>query len=93
MNRTPVAVTSGSATANASGRVSGSSLNATTTSRGTAFTIRGQEGRNEILPPNITEFVIDPERKRELRLGAVTVAVVEYDETSLRYTLAWDAKE
>lgn len=85
MNRTPVSVTSGQATAN--------SFGGTTTARGTAYTIRGQEGRNEMLPPNTTEFAVDPEKKRDLRFGGVSVKIVEFDETSMRYSLASDAKE
>ena len=85
MNRTPVSVTSGQATANTIGD--------RTTARGSAYTIRGQEGRNEMLPPNTTEFAVDPEKKRELRFGTVTVNVVEFDDTSLRYSLLSETKE
>jgi hypothetical protein len=85
MNRTPASVTSGQATANTFG--------GTTTARGTAFTIRGQEGRNEMLPPNTTEFALDPEKKRELRFGGVTVKLIEFDETALRYSLTGEGKE
>ena len=85
MNRTPVSVTSGQATANTIGGM--------TTARGTAYTIRGQEGRNEMLPPNTTEFAVGPEKKREIRFGSVTVKVLEFDDTSLRYSLASESKE
>jgi hypothetical protein len=85
MNRTPVSVTSGQATAK--------SFGGTTTALGTAYTIRGQEGRNEMLPPNTTEFAVDPERKRDLRFVGISVKIVEFDETSMRYSLASDAKE
>jgi hypothetical protein len=85
MNRTPVSVTSGQATAK--------SFGGTTTARGTAYTIRGQESRNEMLPPNTTEFAVDPERKRDLRFVGVSIKIVEFDETSMRYSLASDAKE
>lgn len=55
---------------------------------GNALTIRGQEGRNEMLPPNTTEFAVDPERKKELRIGSVIITIAEFDETSIRYTLS-----
>jgi hypothetical protein len=85
MNRTPASVTSGQATANTIGD--------RTTARGTAYTIRGQEGRNEMLPPNTTEFALDPAKKRDVRFGSVIVKMIEFDETSLRYTLSTDSKD
>ena len=85
MNRTPMNYSSGSATANTTG--------STTSVRGNSYTIRGQEGRNETLPPNTTEFAIDPEKKRELRIGSVTIKILDFDETSLRYSLSSEAKE
>jgi hypothetical protein len=84
MNRTPASVTSGHATATFGG---------TTIARGTAYTIRGQEGRNEMLPPNTTEFAVDPDKKRDLRFGSVTVKMIEFDETALRYSLSAEGKE
>lgn len=85
MNRTPMTYSSGTATASSSG--------SNTTVRGNAYTIRGQEGRNEMLPPNTTEFAVDPEKKRELRIGSVGIKIIEFDETSLRYSLSRDTKE
>ena len=85
MNRTPMSYSSGTATANTYGSV--------TTARGSAWAIRGQAGRNEILPPNTTEFAIDPEKKRQLRIGSVVVTVLDFDETSLRYSLSIDDKQ
>ena len=85
MNRTPTSVTTGSANA--------TSFGGATTAHGAGYTIRGQEGRNEMLPPNTTEFAVDPNRKREIRFGSVTVKVIEFDETSLRYSLTSETKE
>lgn len=53
----------------------------------TAISVVGQEGRNEILPPNTTEFAIDPEKKNELRFGSVILTVLDADDTSIRYRL------
>lgn len=85
MNRNQVSMTSGQAMAN--------SFGGTTTARGTAYTVRGQEGHNEMLPPNTTEFAVDPATKRELHFGAVTVKVIDFDDTSLRYSLLSENKE
>jgi len=85
MNRTPVSFATGSATATTYGN--------TTTARGSAFSIRGQEGRNEVLPPNATEFAIDPAKRRELRIGSVMVNVIEFDETALRYSLSLEPRD
>lgn len=86
MNRTPMAYSSGTATANSHGGA--------TTVRGNAFTIRGQEGRNEMLPPNTTEFTVDAEKRRELQIGSVGIKIIEFDEVSLRYSLSSsDVKE
>jgi hypothetical protein len=46
-----------------------------------------------MLPPNTTEFAVDPEKKRELRFGSVTMKVIEFDETALRYSLSGEGKE
>jgi hypothetical protein len=80
-----MSMTSGQGTAN--------SFGGTTTARGSAYTIRGQEGRNEMLPPNTTEFAVDPDKKRDLRFGGVSVKILEFDETSLRYSLTAGDKE
>lgn len=85
MNRTPMAYSYGTATANTYG--------GTTTARGNAYVIRGQEGRNEMLPPNTTEFTVDPEKRRELRIGSVGIKIIEFDDLSLRYSLSSDTKE
>ena len=61
MNRTPITYSSGTAAARTYGGVA--------RANGTAISIRGQEGRNEMLPPNTTEFAIGPQRKTELRIG------------------------
>jgi hypothetical protein len=53
----------------------------------TAISMVGQEGRNEMLLPNTTEFAIDPEKKKELRFGSVILTVLDADDTSIRYRL------
>ena len=80
MNRTPFSYSTGTATAHRYGD--------STMVRGNALTIRGQEGRNEMLPPNTTEFAIDASKKKELRLGSVMVTIIGFDETSLNYSLS-----
>lgn len=62
------------------------------TGRGTAIAVIGQEGRNELLPANTTEFAIDAQKKRDLRLGSVTVMILEADETSIKYSLSFESK-
>lgn len=87
MNRNPVGVTSGSAS---------TSLNpggTSSTTRGTAVTIAGQAGRNEMLPPNATEFSVDIQKKRDLRFGSITVNIIDADETSMKYSLQASPKQ
>lgn len=86
MNRGRVGVTS------ATGSATYSPGTNTATGRGTAITVIGQEGRNELLPANTTEFAIDPQKKKELRLGSVTVMILDADETSIKYSLLFDSK-
>ena len=46
-----------------------------------------------MLPPNVTEFAIDPdERNKELRLGSVTVKILATEETSIKYSLSFESK-
>ena len=40
------------------------------------------------LPPNTTEFAIDPARTREFMVAGIKVQIVSAEETSLRYQLA-----
>jgi len=42
----------------------------------------------EELPPNTTEFVIDPAKTREFMVAGIKVQIVSAGETSLRYQLA-----
>lgn len=86
MNRARVGVTS------VTGSATYSPGTNTATVDGTAITVVGQEGRNEMLPPNTTEFALDPQKKKELRLGLVTVTILDADETSIRYTLSFEPK-
>ena len=81
MNRLRIGITTGSAVTTVP---SGGSSAYT---RGSAITIVGQEGRNEALPPNTTEFAVDLEKKREFKFGSVSVAITEADETSIKYVL------
>lgn len=84
MNRSQLSVTTGQVNAN--------SFAGATRARGTAYTIRGQDGHNEMLPPNTTEFAIDPTVKREFRFGTVAIKVADFDETSLKYTLTSESR-
>jgi len=52
----------------------------------------GQEGRNEMLPPNTTEFALDPLKRKELRVGSVTVTILDADDTSIKYSLSFEPK-
>jgi hypothetical protein len=81
MNRTPVAVTSSTAQA---------STNAgSVVVHGSSTTVYGQAGRTESLPPDTTEFAVDPTLKSEFRIADVGVLVIVYDELTLRYRLSW----
>lgn len=86
MNRARLGVTSatGSATYNPSTN--------TASGLGSAIAVIGQEGRNELLPANTNEFAIDPQKKRELRLGSITVMIFDADETSIKYSLSFESK-
>src|SRR6185436_8175231 len=86
MNRTPMGYTTNSGSARYN------SATGTVNSQGTAFTVVGQQGRNEMLPPNTTEFAIDPEAKKTIRFGSVTLTILDADETSMRYSLASETK-
>lgn len=44
-------------------------------------------GKTEMLPPNTTEFVIDPGKTKELNIVGVRVEILGFDEQSLRYRL------
>ncbi len=44
-------------------------------------------GKTEILPPNTSEFVIDPSKTKELNISGVRVEILGFDEQSLRYRL------
>lgn len=95
MTRTPVAVTTGQATSHTTGRATADSFGGTTTARGSAttnttgsaMTIRGPEGKTEVLPPNTTEFAIDPEKRKEMRFGGVRVKLIEFDDLGIKYEL------
>lgn len=45
-------------------------------------------GKTEMLPPNTTEFLIDPTKVRNLNIAGVRVEVLGFDEQSLRYRLS-----
>jgi len=54
---------------------------------GTAFYQPPPQGRTEILPPNTTEFIIDPSKTKELNIAGVRVEIRGFDAQSLRYSL------
>ncbi|MDE3166380.1 MAG: hypothetical protein KGN36_11290 [Acidobacteriota bacterium] len=83
MNRTPTEVTTGRA------QVSTLGNSATGTQQST--TVRAEAGKTVVLPPDTTPFTIDPAKKREFKIGDVTVQIFEVDELSLKYRLLWTA--
>lgn len=71
-----------------------STINTTTTpsaygsqTHGTIIHQPAPRGKTEILPPNTTEFVIDPAKTKELSIAGVRVEIRGFDEQSLRYRL------
>lgn len=54
---------------------------------GTVTTYDAPRGSTERLPPNTTEFAIDPKKTKELTIGGVKVLVISATETSLAYQL------
>ena len=55
---------------------------------GTITTVSGPQGSTEMLPPNTTEFFVDPSKKKEITIAGVRVLILDYDDHSLRYMLA-----
>ena len=81
MNQTPRETTTSRAQVSALGN------SATGTQQST--TVRSEGGKTEVLPPDTTPFTIDLAKKKEFKLGDVTVQISEADELSLKYRLLW----
>jgi hypothetical protein len=81
MNRTPREITTTRA------QVSALGISASGTQQST--TIRTEAGKTEALPPDTTPFTIDPAKKKEFKIGDVTVQISQADELSLKYRLLW----
>lgn len=45
------------------------------------------KGSTELLPPNTTQFLIDPNKERELSIAGVKVRFLDYTRQTLRYSL------
>ncbi len=90
---TGTANTTGSAVASPSGGHVNVTGNSTTTYSGTTVTTRAPQGRTEALPPNTTEFQIDPATRKEMKLGSVRVRILGFDDLGLQYELETVAKE
>jgi|SRR3989344_1999594 len=86
MNRTQIGVVTGTGSATLDPGTN------TVSGVGTAISVKGQEGRNEMLPPNTTEFAIDPTKKSEVKFGSVVVKILGADETSIKYSLSAETK-
>jgi hypothetical protein len=54
---------------------------------GTVTTYDAPRGSTERLPPNTTEFTLDPRKTKEFTIGGVKVLVINASETSLAYRL------
>ena len=54
---------------------------------GTVTTYDAPRGSTERLPPNTTEFALDPKRTKEFTIGGIKVVVMSATETSLAYQL------
>jgi Tfp pilus assembly protein PilV len=55
---------------------------------GTVTTYDAPRGSTERLPPNTTEFALDPKKTKEFTIGGIKVQVISATETSLAYQLA-----
>lgn len=54
---------------------------------GTVTTYDAPRGSTERLPPNTTEFALDPNKTREFTIAGIKVRVISISETSLVYQL------
>ena len=54
---------------------------------GTVTTYEAPRGSTERLPPNTTEFALDPKKTKEFTIGGIKVLVINASETSLAYQL------
>lgn len=89
MNRDQAEVTRSTANVTATGTSTG--VISQSTARGTvqSTTVRSQVGTNEMLPPDTTRFTVDPAKRKEFKIGDVTVQLGSADEVSLKYRLLW----
>jgi hypothetical protein len=84
MTRTPIVVTQ----TTASGQVN--PVDGSVSVQGRAVSTVGPTGETVALPPNTTEFAVDPATTGELRFGAVAVRIIAAEPTALRYSLTFD---
>ena len=54
---------------------------------GTVTTYETPRGSTERLPPNTTEFALDPKKTKEFNIGSIKVLLLNASETSLAYQL------
>jgi hypothetical protein len=54
---------------------------------GTVTTYDAPRGSTERLPPNTTEFALDPKKTKEFTIGGIKVLVISASETALAYQL------
>ncbi len=54
---------------------------------GTVSTYSAPRGITDTLPPNTTQFFVDPAKTKEFTVGAVKIQILSADETSLSYRL------
>ncbi|MBI2801529.1 MAG: peptidase [Gammaproteobacteria bacterium] len=54
---------------------------------GTVTSYSAPSGSTERLPPNMTEFAVDPNKSKEFSVAGVTVRIINATETSLSYQL------
>lgn len=54
---------------------------------GVVTTYEAPRGSTERLPPNTTEFALDPKKTKEFTIGGIRVLVINASETSLAYQL------
>ena len=48
---------------------------------------RPRKGSTELLPPNATDFTIDPTREKDLTIAGMKIRFVEFTPKNLKYTL------
>jgi hypothetical protein len=81
MSRTPITYTTGNA------RATYNPYTNTATVTGSAITFGPQVGSTEILPPNTTEFQLDPKLVKDLEFGEVKLTIKKISPVSISYVL------